>query len=119
MDSKEIETAQKILRNKYNVIREGVNVYRCNKCEGTWAGKDIGICPDKNCRGELKFYKKIPKEKVEEITSRRVARQCPVCMKMFYPWVEVCPYCSQITIKGKIVKKDSLLAKIFEYKMLK
>lgn len=115
----EVKTVQKILKNKHNVIREGVNIYKCIKCEGTQAGKSTLVCKDKNCRGQMKFLKRIPQEKVEEITSRRSARQCPSCMKLFYIWVESCPYCSTPTLKGKITRKDDRLAKMYEYKMHK
>jgi hypothetical protein len=110
----------KILRNKYNAIREGVNIYKCNKCEGTFGGKQTLTCPDPKCRGTLKFWKRIPQEKVEEITSRRVARQCPKCMRLFYVWVEACPYCDGTpTLKGKITKKNDPLRKLYDYQMLK
>src|SRR3990167_3154110 len=75
----------KILRNPFHVIREGVNIYKCNKCEGSYGGRQKLLCPDLKCGGTLRFWKRIPKEKVEEITSRRSATQCPKCMRMFYP----------------------------------
>lgn len=110
----------KILRNKYNTIREGVNVYKCTRCEGTHAGKSKLRCNDPNCGGTYKFHKRIPQEKVEEIASRRAARQCPKCMKTFYVWVEQCPYCDGTpTLKGKITKKNDPLRKLYDYKMLK
>ena len=115
----EIQTVSKILRNKYNIIREGINIYKCLKCEGTRAGKEFTICPDPNCRGEMRFHRRISQRKVEEITSRRAARQCPSCMRTFYVWVEVCPYCSAKTFKGYITKRKSLMAKLFDYHMTK
>jgi DNA-directed RNA polymerase subunit RPC12/RpoP len=69
-----VQTVSKVLRNKYNVIREAVNVYKCARCENTYAGKSRMRCPDKNCNGELLFFKRIPQSKIEEITSRRAAR---------------------------------------------
>ena len=113
----EVQTVSKILRNRHNVIRESLDVYKCLKCEGTFAGVKTLKCPDKNCGGELKFFKRIPKEKIEEITSRRAAKQCPKCMRMFYVWVDKCPYCSTPTLKGNITKKKSFFAKMFEYQM--
>jgi hypothetical protein len=110
----------KVLRNRYHVIREGVNIYKCLKCEGTFGGKQSLICPDKNCRGTLKFWKRIPQSKVEEITSRRAARQCPKCMRYFYAWIETCPYCDGTpTIKGKITKRNDPLRKYFDFRFLK
>jgi len=115
----EVKTVEKILRNKQNIIRESLDVYKCLKCEGTFPGKKQLYCPDKNCGGELRFFKRIPKERIEEITSRRAAKQCPKCMKIFYVWVDICPYCSTPTLKGNIAKKKSLMAKLFEYQMKK
>ena len=120
MDNKKVETVSKILRNKRNVIRERVNIYKCMKCEGTHAGKSVNTCSDRKCRGNMKFWRCIPQEKVEEITSRRAARQCPGCMKIFYVWVENCPYCSVTTLKGKIANKNkNKLAKLYEHTMFK
>lgn len=115
----QVQTVSKILRNKYNVIREGVDIYKCLKCEGTRAGKFIMVCPDPKCGGTMKFFKRIPQSKIEEITSRRAARQCPACMRTFYVWVEVCPYCSTNTLKGMIYKKKHIMAKLFDYQMKK
>src|SRR3990167_3908685 len=105
----------KILRNPFHVIREGVNIYKCNKCEGSYGGRQRLLCPDLKCGGTLRFWKRIPKEKVEEITSRRSATQCPKCMRMFYPWVEACPYCDGTpTLKGKITRKNDPLRKLYD-----
>lgn len=118
MDNGKHETIQKILKNKHNVIRESVNIYKCTKCEGTQAGKSNLVCNDKNCRGPMKFHRRIPKERVEEITSRRAARQCPKCMKVYYVWVEECPKCKTETLKGKLTNRDKdILAKIYEHQM--
>jgi hypothetical protein len=111
---------EKILRNKYNVIREGVNIYKCNKCEGTYGGRQSVMCPDPHCKGTLRFWKRISREKVEDITSRRSARQCPKCMRFFYVWVEACPYCDGTpTLKGKILKKNDPLRKYYDFTFLK
>jgi hypothetical protein len=115
----DINTIEKILRNKNNVIRESLNVYKCLKCEGTFPGRQIMKCPDKNCGGTMRFWRRISKDRIEDITSRRSARQCPVCMRIFYVWVEKCPYCSTMTLKGNISKKKNLMAQLFEYQMKK
>lgn len=114
---KQIQTVSKILRNKYNIIREGVDIYKCGKCEGTHSGKPILVCPDRNCRGPMRFHRRIPQSKVEEITSRRAARQCPICMRIFYIWVEKCPYCSTTTLKGKISNNKDPRRKLYDYQM--
>lgn len=115
----EIQTVSKILRNRNNVIREGVNIYKCLKCEGTHAGRQILVCPDRKCGGPMRFLKRIPQSRVEEITSRRAARQCPACMRMFYVWVENCPYCSGPTLKGHISNDKDPMRKFYDYQMKK
>lgn len=110
----------KVLKNPYGAIREGVNIYKCTKCEGMHGGKYVTTCPDPKCRGPMKFHKRISKEKVEEITSRRSAMQCPKCMRMFYVWVEACPYCDGTPLlKGKITKKNDPMRKLYDFQMLK
>jgi len=116
-NDEQIQTVSKILRNRKNVIREHIDIYKCLKCEGTRAGRYIMTCPDPKCRGEMRYFKRIPRSRVEEITSRRAARQCPKCMRTFYVWVEFCPYCSTNTLKGSVVRRESLMAKLFDYQM--
>lgn len=119
MKKGEVKTVQRILRNKHNVERYGVRIYKCGKCEGTEAFPKSTICKDRSCKGELFYHRTIPKEKVEEITSRRAARQCPSCMKLFYIWVESCPFCSTPTLEGRLLNKDKdKLAKLYEHRMV-
>lgn len=114
-----IQTVSRVLKNRHNVIRERVRIFKCDKCEAQVAEPGTLICKDKNCRGTYLYHRTIPQSKVEEITSRRAARQCPRCMKMFYPWVEQCPYCNNPTIKGILADKKTRLAKMYEFSFIK
>lgn len=117
----DVQTVSRILNNRKNVIREGVDIYKCTTCEGTVPAPKSLYCKDKMCRGTLIFYKRIPQSRVEEITSRRAARQCPSCMKIYKMYVEKCPLCSGHPglIKGKVVRDKDKLAKMYEYQYTK